>query len=230
MSEQDFYQAMKKTDFFELIRINLVGIFFRYGELIFQSRGFKVFGMFLIGLVIGRTRFFNKLQENKSLLWYIFIGGLVIGLPANYIMAKLMETSAYGRLKMDGLIQTLAYSIGVAPLALAYSAGIALLFLNQTGKFFLSLLAPAGKMALTNYIMHTLIGLFLFSGLGLVLNPIGPTAWTILAFAVFFIQVILSTLWLKYFNYGPLEWLWRSATYKKWQPMKKRPPEIRTNL
>ena len=34
-------------------------------------------------------------------------------------------------------------------------------------------------------------------------------------------QIIISTIWLKYFNYGPLEWLWRSATYKKWQPLKK---------
>ncbi len=217
LSNQDYYQAMRTTDFFEMIRMNIVGIFYRYGDLIFQSRGFKVFGMFLIGLVIGRTRFYNKLQENKSLLWYIFIGGLLIGLPANYIMAKLSETSAYGQLKMDGLKQTIAYSVGVAPLALAYSAGVALLFLNDTAKKILTLLAPAGKMALTNYFMHSLIGIFLFTGLGLALDPLGPTAWTILALVVFSIQVILSTIWLKYFNYGPLEWLWRSGGggYKK---------------
>jgi uncharacterized protein len=53
------------------------------------------------------------------------------------------------------------------------------------------------------------------------LRQIGPFYYTILAWIVFVCQIALSTLWLRYFNYGPLEWLWRSATYKKWQPMKK---------
>ena len=48
--------------------------------------------------------------------------------------------------------------------------------------------------------------------------------WLFLGIGFFIIQIILSTIWLKYFNYGPLEWLWRSATYRKWQPMRKRNP------
>lgn len=220
-SGQDFYNAMREVDFFQMLKFNLVGIFYRYGDLIFQSRGFKVFGMFLIGLVIGRTKFYNRLQENKRLLWSILIGGLLIGLPANYIMATLKETPGYGRLTMHGLKQTIAYALGVAPLALAYSSLLALLYLNNPMKKILNLLSPVGKMALSNYIMHTLIGIFTFTGLGFAISPMGPTAWTIFALYVFVVQIILSTIWLHFFNYGPLEWLWRSATYRRWQPFLK---------
>jgi uncharacterized protein len=97
-----------------------------------------------------------------------------------------------------------------------------LAFQTGPGKKFLSLIAPAGKMAFSNYIMQSLVGNFVFlpAGLGL-FGTIGPVYYTLFGFLFFVLQVILSTIWLKYFNYGPLEWLWRSATYKKWQPMKK---------
>ena len=49
----------------------------------------------------------------------------------------------------------------------------------------------------------------------------GPTAWTLYAFAVFIFQIFFSYTWLRFFNFGPVEWLWRSMTYKKWQPMRK---------
>lgn len=220
-SGQDFYNAMRRVDFLEMIKMNVVGIFFRYGDLLFQSRAFKVFGMFLLGLVIGRTHFYNKLRENKKLLWFIFIGGITIGLPANYIMATYKESPAYYQLKADGLRQTIAYAFGVAPLAMAYASLVALLYLNEPFRKLLNLMAPAGKMALTNYFMHSIIGLLAFTGLGFSFNPIGPAAWTIFALIVFLFQIVISSIWLRFFIYGPLEWLWRSATYKKWQPMRK---------
>lgn len=220
-SDQDYYNAMSGHNFFRMVRINFINILYRYGDLIFQSRVFKVFGMFLIGLVIGRTKFYNKLLENKRLLWSILIFGLLIGLPANYILATLKETKGYYQLTIHGLYETIAYAFGVAPLALFYAAAIALLYVASPLKKGLALLAPVGKMALTNYIMHTLIGLFTFTGLGFALRPMGPAAWTIFALCVFVVQIFLSTAWLYYFNYGPLEWLWRSATYNKWQPFVK---------
>ena len=87
-------------------------------------------------------------------------------------------------------------------------------------------IAPAGKMALTNYIGQSLIGTFLFTQLGLGIRGVGPTSWTLLALGIFLLQVLISTLWLKYFHYGPLEWLWRSATYNKWQPLRKDPASV----
>lgn len=70
--------------------------------------------------------------------------------------------------------------------------------------------------------MQSLIGNFIFLGAGLgYMGTMGPVYYTIFGILVFTGQVIISTIWLKYFNYGPLEWLWRSATYNKWQVMRK---------
>lgn len=78
-------------------------------------------------------------------------------------------------------------------------------------------------MAFSNYILHSVIGTIVFFGTGFgLVKEVGPVYYTCFGLLVFIGQIILSTLWLQYFNYGPVEWLWRSATYKKWQPMKKR--------
>jgi uncharacterized protein len=76
-------------------------------------------------------------------------------------------------------------------------------------------IAAAGKMPLTNYLMQSLICTTLTYGWGFGLwNTVGPAAQLLLAFAIFFvIQVPLSVLWLRRFEYGPLEYLWRVATY-----------------
>jgi len=86
----------------------------------------------------------------------------------------------------------------------------------------MTVLAPVGKMAFSNYIMHSLIGNFVFLNAGLgYMGQVGPLYCTIFGILVFIGQIIFSTIWLKYFNFGPVEWIWRSATYKKWQIFRK---------
>ena len=105
---------------------------------------------------------------------------------------------------------------------MAYVGLFALAFQTNSGKKILSLLAPAGKMAFTNYIMHSLIGNFVFMGAGLgYMGTVGPVYFTLFGILVFIAQIFISKLWLNYFNYGPVEWLWRSASYKKWQSFRK---------
>jgi uncharacterized protein len=228
-SEQDFMTIMKQGNWWDQLKINIGGFFYRYQYLFFVSRIPKVVGMFLIGFVIGRSDFYKNIQQHKKLLYWIISGGLVIGLPANYMLAHYMSNNMgdYWQLKTKGLYQTIAYALGVAPLALAYVGLFMLGFQTKAGHKLLSILAPVGKMAFSNYIMHSLIGNFVFLGAGLgYMGEVGPVYYTIFGVLVFLVQIILSTIWLKYFNYGPLEWLWRSATYKKWQPMVKRSPSL----
>jgi uncharacterized protein len=71
--------------------------------------------------------------------------------------------------------------------------------------------------------MHSLICSFIFYGYGLGLaGKISITAGLALTFAIYILQIFLSTWWLKRFRFGPMEWLWRSLTYKKWQPICKK--------
>jgi len=224
-SEEDFKNFLKTANWLEMFKGNMAGFFFRYGDLFFMSRIPKVLGMFLIGYVVGRTDFYKNIGQHKKMLYWIIGIGLLLGLPANYIMANYISNHGgeYWQLKTKGLYQTIAYALGVVPLALVYAGLFMLSFQTNTGKKILSVLAPVGKMAFSNYIMQSLIGNFVFLGAGMgYVGKVGPFYYTLFGIIVFIFQIIVSTTWLKYFNYGPVEWVWRSATYKKWQPMRKK--------
>lgn len=224
-SEEEFINIMKQGTWFDQLKMNISGFFFRYNYLFFVSRIPKVLGMFLIGYVVGRTDLYKNIIQHKKLLYWIIGGGLVIGLPANYYLAHYMSTAMgdYFQLKQKGLYQTIFYAIGVVPLAMAYVGIFILCFQSAAGKKIMSLIAPAGKMAFSNYITQSLVGNFVFLGAGLgFMGQVGPVYFTLFGIGFFILQVIFSTIWLRYFYFGPIEWIWRSATYKKWQPFRKK--------
>ena len=229
-SQEDYFNFIKNAGWWDLLKSNLSGFFYRFGYLFFVSRIPKVLGMFMIGYALGRSGFYQHFASNNKTILIIALLGLVVGLPANYLLAKYISDfdGDYWNLKRNGLYQTVAYALGVAPLAMAYVASFMVAFHTRFGKKILSLIAPVGKMAFTNYIMQSLIGYIVFQPAGLgYFGQVGPVYYTLFGLVVFVMQIILSTMWLRYFNYGPIEWLWRSATYKKWQPMRK---QVETQL
>jgi uncharacterized protein len=124
----------------------------------------------------------------------------------------------YFDLKINGWYETVTYALGVVPLALAYVGLLMLSFQTNIGNKILLLISPVGKMAFSNYLMHSLIGNFVFLGAGLgYMGQVGPVYLTLFGILVFVFQIVLSTIWLKYFQYGPIEWVWRSLTYNKRQ-------------
>jgi uncharacterized protein len=83
-------------------------------------------------------------------------------------------------------------------------------------------LAAVGRMALTSYVSHSIICGIVFYGLGFGLyGEMARHELYYVVFAIWIFQLIISPIWLKYYRFGPLEWLWRSLTYLKSQPMKK---------
>jgi len=108
-------------------------------------------------------------------------------------------------------------------LCVAYMAFIALMFCrNKKQNCILKNMAPAGRMALTNYLLQSLCFTTLFYGYGFGLyGELGRFEMMLLALAFWLCQLTLSQWWLQYFNYGPFEWLWRLATYGRWQTFKK---------
>ncbi|MBK7306741.1 MAG: DUF418 domain-containing protein [Chitinophagaceae bacterium] len=223
-SEAEYFEYAKHANWWDILKGNISGFFFRYGYLFFVSRIPKVLGMFLIGYALGRSDFYKNIAQNKKIIYWIIGLGLLIGLPANFYLARYMTyfSNDYWSMKIKGLYQTIFYALGVVPLAMAYVGIFMLSFQSNAGKKLMSVLTPVGKMAFSNYFLQSLVGNFVFLGPGLGLTgTIGPFYYTFFGIGFFIIQIIISTIWLKYFNYGPLEWLWRSATYKKWQPMRK---------
>ncbi|GAA4401075.1 DUF418 domain-containing protein [Nibrella viscosa] len=120
---------------------------------------------------------------------------------------------------------SLIYPVQRILLVLAHSSAIILIVRAGLLKGLTRRLAAVGQMAFTNYIMHTLVCTLFFYGYGL--NYFAELQYYQLFYLVgviWIVQLYLSPLWLKYFRFGPLEWLWRSLTYWKWQPMQRNAP------
>lgn len=165
-------------------------------------RFFKILGTMLIGMVAGRHIAAGTLLENRKVLWAVLLAGLAIGLPAGWVYAG---HPPYAQNSLPSMIGTL-------PLGLAYAAGFALAWdrIKPVGR----LLVPVGRMALTNYLAHSILGVVLFYGIGFGLMGRATLieAYAI-ALAIFAAQVGFSHWWLRRHPQGPLEALWRRFTY-----------------
>jgi uncharacterized protein len=82
--------------------------------------------------------------------------------------------------------------------------------------------APAGRMALTNYLTHTIVALTVFYGIGFgLMGRLGPVWWPLMVVAMISAQVAFSRWWLARFAFGPMEWIWRQATYGRRLPIRR---------
>jgi len=112
--------------------------------------------------------------------------------------------------------------IGSVGSALSYIAFIMLLAKSAKFLKLKHIVSSVGKMAFTNYILMSIICTFIFYGHGLGLFGQVERTWQVLiVITVWIVILIISPLWLKKYQYGPLEWLWRVLTYWRLQPMRK---------
>jgi uncharacterized protein len=188
---------------------------YRYSYILDSNRIPKVLGMFLLGFYAGRKMMYINLENYSLLFRKLKLWGLVIGIPAA-IACTYFEIFQKHIPDPVGLGHTFFYSISVVPLCLAYTSVICLGWIKMKGNSKLKVLAPVGRMALTNYVMQSIIGITIFYGVGFGFGGnIGPALFIPIGLVVYAFQVLYSNLWFNYFNYGPLEWIWRMLTYGK---------------
>ena len=107
-------------------------------------------------------------------------------------------------------------------LGLLYLAGLVLLFQHPGWRRLIVPLAPLGRMALTHYIGQTIIAIVLFYGVGFGLGArFGLVGTVVAGLVILALQLAASHWWLARFQFGPLEWLWRSLTYLRLQPLRR---------
>ena len=194
-------------------------IFFRIADLVYQMRFTKVLGMFLIGLWVGRRAVYARLDQYAPLLRRMAKVGLGLGLPLSLAKAVLEMWPRDDQPAIEFAAEV-AYVLGTPTLALGYAAGFALLWAKGR-QGVLIWAAPAGRMALTNYLMQTILQSAIFYGWGLgMIAKLGLVFVFPLSIALFALQVVYSRWWLARFRFGPVEWLWRSLTYGRRQPMR----------
>lgn len=184
------------------------------GLLLWRAGGLMLVGMGLYKLGV--------LAAARSAAFYrrMAIVGIGTGLPLAAAGAayKLHHGFAFERVMFQGALFNYVGSVGVF---LAYAALVMLLV--QSGRLPepTARLAATGRMALTNYIAQSLICTLIFHGHGLGLfERVAAPGRIAIVIAIWTLQLLWSPWWLRRFRFGPLEWLWRTATYLKRQPMR----------
>ncbi|WP_324720424.1 DUF418 domain-containing protein [Salinimicrobium sp. HB62] len=184
--------------------------------MLFGFLGPIALSMFLLGLYIGKNRIYNSLD---FFIKRISIPMILIAIATNsyriLFLFYLPETGIYASELFRPYLKKVMVVSDVM-MGLFYLWFLGWLWYNTKARYLLKPLRHVGRMALSNYIMQSGIGLFLFSSVGFSFYE-GFSPWQTLsiAFAVFALQVLFSKLWLTYFRFGPLEWLWRCLTYRK---------------
>lgn len=184
-----------------------------------------VMGRFLLGLYVGRRRILHEAHTRLPLFRRLLKWSLPFALVGNFLYALTSYLDDHDRLDSSSgwvALTTLVISVGVPAMSCFYVSSIVLLFQREAWRRRLMWLAPVGRMALTNYLAQTLFHLFIFygfAGLGL-MGRVGTTVCVPISLAIFALQIIYSRWWLARFRFGPCEWLWRTLTYGKRQPMR----------
>ncbi len=179
----------------------------------------------LIFMFLGMAFFKNgMLQGLAPAKWYwaLFIVGLGGGLIISYFRLQPLIQYKFNAFDITKNVSFEFYEISRVFRALGIFGLIMLLYKSGWVKWFFALMRPVGQMAFTNYLMQSLlVGLF-FYGIGFgIYGKLQRFEIYYVVAATWLLEIIWSHAWLHFFRFGPLEWLWRSLTYWKLQPMKK---------
>lgn len=210
------------TGNFAEITAQRVSDYFSMGVAGFSVMGFNIMAMFLLGLYFGKREIFKNLNAHRGLFIRLLVIGLALGLTGNLLYATLIMSISRIYQTWTLFLATTGQAIGAPLLMLAYVSAFCLLALHPTWQERINVLAPVGQMALTNYLTQSVVCTLIFYGYGLGLfGKMGAAAGIGLTIIIYLLQIPLSHWWMKRFYYGPAEWLWRSLTYLKPQPMKR---------
>ncbi len=161
--------------------------------------------LFISGLLMVRHGLFERPLAHRRLLGAMAVFGLTSWVADNWVISRW----SFGLLRDQWLM-------------FAYVSGALLLMAKRPGLVRrLRPIANAGRMALTNYVIQIAALDLMFSGYALGLHTIRPVLGVGSALACFAVEVAFSTAWLRHFRFGPAEWLWRSLTYGRWQPLRR---------
>ncbi len=224
------FTAMTEGSYLDVIRMHWQFQVATWSDASLSQDGFaywilSILWKFLFGFWLGRRRVFRDLDRHLPVFRRWWKPALGFGIFGNGVLvAGIVVYEVW--LPEAGLPANLLWLVveaGILSLALAYMLGIAILYAKRRARRALDALAPVGRMALTNYLTHSVLYLFLFNGIGLGwLGTMNAIHGLLLSIAIFGAQIFVSRWWLSRFEFGPMEWMWRCLTYGRRLPIRSR--------
>lgn len=212
ITEENFAIWLRDAESYrQMFAFLMQGAYERMWEFVSGHRLPKVVGLFIMGYLAGKYQLYARLQElplSKTCLY-----AACIGIPTSLLYAWSATHGHYWGMTIHSLL----YATSVIPLAFSYVTVFCLLFRQAPDNRLFEWLASPGRMALSNYITHSIVGVLLFYGLGLGLGcSFGLIYVELTALTVFALQIVFCRWWLRHFRFGPLEWVWRMLTYGRY--------------
>ncbi|WMW82019.1 DUF418 domain-containing protein [Undibacterium cyanobacteriorum] len=190
------------------------------------GQAFVSIALFLMGVWFVRANVITRAKEHLPLFKKLAAWGLPLGLGVSVAASSIITTHTPGVSgDGNGLMHSLV-SLASLPTCLAYVSIVVLMVHSSSVFANIKVLAPYGRMALTNYLMQSLIQASFFYGWGLGHYGMGRASQLAFAIGVICLQVVFSHIWLSYFRYGPMEWIWRGITYWKIPEFRKAESEV----
>ena len=177
---------------------------------------FMVFPLFLLGVYVAKKGILQNIEANLSFIKKAWMWGLIIGLPMS-ILQYIAKNQA-NHLIPDAyfLLYMFCRIVGGAGLSIFYMTSIVLLFRKINWAAKLKPFGYVGRMALSNYLLQSIIATMIFYSYGLGLyGQIAPALGMGIALVIFTLQIFISKWWLSRYQFGPMEWVWKSLTYGK---------------
>ncbi len=169
----------------------------------------RTFGLMLLGVALWRFGIIRQPDRYRSILWAICVVAGTIGL--------INTTADLMHVHVPPVVEALGSHV---PLAFAYAAALLAWRPSPQTESRLAPVAAAGRMALSNYLTQSILFGFIFYGYGFGLfGRLAPAPAAALGITVYLAQLWFSTWWLRHYRFGPFEWVWRSLTYGRRQPM-----------
>ncbi|HYI87519.1 MAG TPA: DUF418 domain-containing protein [Burkholderiales bacterium] len=180
-----------------------------------------ILALFMIGYALGRTGVMDDLTAHRALLQRGAWAGITVGLAANIALGYGGPLGSYSVAVAPGdtellVMATLAQAIGAPVLAAGYLCALALYCVHRGP---IRPLAAVGRMALTAYLLQSALALAIITQCGLY-DRLSTTQALILVAVMWAVILTVCPLWLRRFRFGPAEWLWRSLSYGRLQPMR----------
>ncbi len=169
---------------------------------------------FILGVYFWKKGFLSEPDQHLRTLRILFFACFGLGLLANFLPQPALHAAVAGIPQPFRMLIKLTAFFARPALTVGYAAGILLLLRRGAGRRLLGLFAPLGRMALTQYLLQSVVCTWVFNGYGLGLyGKVSVSAGLLGGLAFFALQVWSSRLWLRHVSMGPAEWAWRRLSY-----------------